>query len=137
MKLLDTNIVVYAFGGPHPYRDPCRRLFEDIARGNSGYQIDVALLQEVLYVYSYRAERAHALELFDRLLKIFPDPLPFREAEVRKARELLGKYGRLSPRDAVHLAVALAQDVEAVVTADEDMFQVSEVTCYKPSDIYP
>lgn len=136
MKLLDTNIVFYAFGGPHPYRDPCRKLFEDIARGNSDYQIDMELLQEVLYVYSYRAERPRALEVFDRLLKIFPDPLAFREEEARKAREILGKYGRLSPRDAIHISVALTQRLEAVVTTDKHMFQVEEVTCYDPSEMY-
>ena len=136
MKLLDTNIVVYAIGGPHPYRGPCRRLFEDIAQGNNDYQIDVELLQEVLYIYSYRAERAQALDVFDRLLKIFLDPLPFREGEARKARELLGRYGQLSPRDAVHLGVAITHGLEGVVTTDQGMARVEEVICYDPADIY-
>ena len=137
MKLLDTNVVIYAIGGPHSYRGPCRRLFQDISGGNDDYLIDVELLQEVLYVYSYRAERAQALQVFDRLLGIFPDPLPIGREEAVKARELLGKYGHLSPRDAVHLAVALTLGLEGVVTADRGMAQVTEVTCFDPRQLYP
>lgn len=137
MKLLDTNIVIYAFGGPHPYREPCRELFQDVARGNAGYVIDVELLQEVLHIYSYRADRAQAFAVFDRLLRVFPDPLPVTKGEAVRARELLGKHGQLSPRDAVHLAVVLTRGLEGVVTTDKGMVQVGEVACYDPLHLYP
>jgi predicted nucleic acid-binding protein len=136
LRLLDTNIVVYALGGPHRYREPCRRLFEDIARGNVDYLIDVELLQEVLYVYSARALRQTAYEVFDRLLQVFPDPLPIGREDLLVARDLLERWPRLSPRDSIHAAVVLNSGLDAIVTADKDLGEVEGVTSLDPLELY-
>ena len=137
MKLLDTNVVVYAIGGPHPYMEPCQRLLQDVARGSNDYAIDVELLQEVVHIYSYRVRRQEAIYVFDRLIRLFPHPLPVREEEVKHARVLLERYERLSPRDAIHLAVAFTQGLEGVVTTDRDMTRVEGVACFDPATLYP
>jgi len=137
LKLLDTNIVIYAFGGHHRNREPSRRLFQEIAEGSTDYAIDVELLQEVLYVYLSRAQKGVAFYVFDRLIKVFPNPIPIQKEEVLTARSLLERHTGLSPRDAVHLAVTLTQGLEGVVTTDKDMAQVKEVPCFDPLELYP
>lgn len=56
MKLLDTNIVVYAIGRTHRYKQPCVRLLQEVADGVSDFNVDTELLQEILYLYTARGE---------------------------------------------------------------------------------
>ena len=92
MKLLDTNIIIYAAGRPHTYKNACARLLQEIASGNSGYNIDSELLQEVLYVYTLRNELALGLATFDSLISLFPNPVAITRAEMVEARQLLERY---------------------------------------------
>ena len=32
MKLLDTNVVIYAIGKAHPYKEPCEKIMEMAAK---------------------------------------------------------------------------------------------------------
>lgn len=57
MKLIDTNIILYSLGREHPLKEPCRKIVAKIASGEIAANIDVEVLQEVLYVYTYRNER--------------------------------------------------------------------------------
>ena len=91
MKLLDTNIIIYAAGRPHTYKNACARLLQEIASGDSGYNIDSELLQEVLYVYTLR-ELALGLATFDSLISLFPNPVAITRAEMVEARQLLERY---------------------------------------------
>jgi uncharacterized protein len=137
LKLLDTNIVIYAVGRPHQNREVCQRLFQDIAAGSTDYAIDVELLQEVLYVYSSRGERGRALEIVDLLLQIFPDPLPISGIDVVLARNVMEQHPRLSPRDAIHLGVALNYRLEGIVTTDQDILELGMVIGFHPRGLYP
>jgi len=71
LKLIDTNVVMYAVGQPHAYKQACAILLEDVAAGIGFFNLDTELLQEVLHVYSSRGERQFGLELCDRVLDTF------------------------------------------------------------------
>ena len=135
MKLLDTNIILYAAGRPHTYKMACARLVEEIALGGDEYAIDAELLQEVLYVYASRGELARGLNAFDDLLRILPNPLPIGRAEMVTARWLLERYPALSPRDAIHAAVVQTHGLEGIVTTDRAFRQVSGLAVFDPRDL--
>ena len=80
MKLIDTNIIIYAVGRPHSYQEPCARILREASSSVDAYTIDAEVLQELLHVYTMRAERSQALQVFDRSLRLFPDPLPIGRA---------------------------------------------------------
>lgn len=63
MKLIDTNIIMYALGRPHPLREKCRNILAGIVNNDVDGNIDVEVLQELLYVYSSRGEREKGLLL--------------------------------------------------------------------------
>ena len=54
MKLLDANVVIYALGVPHPYRDPCQWILRALDSDDHDYVMDAEVLQEVLYVFDRR-----------------------------------------------------------------------------------
>ncbi len=132
MKLIDTNIIVYATGLPHIYKKPCSQILESVGLSDMDYAIDVELLQEVLYVYSSRGRREQGLTIFDNLMRMFPSPIPIGREEALTARGLLGKYHRLSPRDAIHASVVLVHSMEGIATADKDFEIIPDVAVFDP-----
>ena len=132
LKLLDTSVFIYAQGRPHRYYEPCRDLVERLAEGSGEYTIDVELLQEILHVYTLRGERDRGFRTFDRLMVLFPQPVPIAADEASMARQLLERYPALSPRDAIHVAVVFTQRLEGIVTTDVALGQVQGLVVYDP-----
>lgn len=137
MKLLDTNIVVYAVGRPHRYKQACIQLLQDVADGEGGFNVDIELLQEILYLYTARRERTRALTTCSDLLLMFPDPFPIAREEIVLAHQLLSDYHDLLPRDAIHAAVVLANHLEGIVSADRVFGAIGNLTCFDPLVLYP
>ena len=134
MKLLDTNIFLYAAGRSHPYKDPCAHLLQEAAGRVGEYAIDAELLQEVLYVYGLRGERARGYAAFDDLIAAFPDPIPIGKAEVVEGRRLLESFPALSPRDAIHAAVVTTLALEGIITTDRAFRKVRGLAVFDPMD---
>ncbi len=137
MKLLDTNVIVYALGRPHRYKQPCVRLLQDVANGTTDYGIDTELLQEILYLYTARGERRLGLSNCTDLLLMFPDPFPIARKEIVLTHELLTRHPGLVPRDAIHAAVVQANGLEGIVSADKVFDAIDNLTRFDPLALYP
>ncbi|MFH1142072.1 MAG: type II toxin-antitoxin system VapC family toxin [Chloroflexota bacterium] len=135
MRLLDTNVILYAAGRDHRYKEPCARILQEVAEGSTLYAIDTELLQEVLYVYASRGERARGLATFDYLLALFPNPFPVSREEMAMARRLLGLDSVLSPRDAIHAAVVQTQMLEGIITSDRAFREIPGLAVFDPLDL--
>ena len=132
MKLIDTNIIMYAVGRDHAFKKPCRDILQKITYGEIEANIDVETLQELLYVYSSRGEKKKGLDVVEDILILFPHPLAIRKTEIEKAKDLMRKHAALTPRDAVHCAVAITCNLEGIISTDKDLDMVKEIHRYKP-----
>lgn len=132
MKLIDTNIIMYALGRAHPLREKCRDIFTGIVNNAVEANIDTELLQELLYVYSSRGEREKGLMVVGDMLNLFPSPYAIKRDEIEKAKDLMKKYSTLVARDAIHCAVTITYDLEGIISTDKDLEQVKEINCLKP-----
>ena len=119
MRLIDTNVVVYAVGKSHPLRESSRRILSEIAAGALQATVDVETLQEILHLYSSRNERRKGFETLDDLLVLFPNPVAVDRDEVEAARDLMRQYSFLGARDAIHAAVVQTHNLDGIVTADK------------------
>ncbi len=119
MRLIDTNVIIYAAGKAHPLRNEARRVLDRIAEGALHANIDTELLQEILHVYDARKARANGLDAVDDLLALFPNPIPIGREEIETARDLMRVHAFLGARDAIHAAVAQTHDLEGIVAADK------------------
>ena len=88
-----------------------------------------------MHLYSYRGQRAFGVALFDLMVTIFPVPFPIRRDEILDARRLVEDYPTLSPRDAIHAAVALRHDLEGIVSADRGFDEVMGLRRYDPMEL--
>lgn len=118
MRLIDTNVVIYAVGKAHPLQDEARRVLDRVAEGTLHANVDAELLQEVLHVYNTRKERRKGFDTVNDLLVLFPNPISIGREEIEVARDLMRAYSVLGARDAIHAAVVQTHDLEGIVTAD-------------------
>jgi predicted nucleic acid-binding protein len=136
LKLIDANVLIYARGGPHPYREPCRRLLADVEADREDANVDAEALQEVMHVYWHRKQYERGLDYLERLLVVFPAPLPVTGDIIGATREILAAHPALSPRDAIHAAVVLNHRLEAIISADRAFDQISEIKRLDPLELY-
>ena len=132
MKLLDTNVFVYAAGRPDPNRDACRAILAQVEERPEAYGVDVEALQELLDLYTRRGRRSFAAQMVGRTLLTFPDPFPITRQEIQEAAEIVRGYRRLTPRDAIHAAVVMTFGLEGIVSADRAFDQIPGVTRFDP-----
>ena len=118
LKLLDTNIFIYARGKAHRYKEPCRKIIGSLEEPDHDCSIDTEVLQELLYVYDYRGERGVGIELIEDLEILSPSPIPITGVIISQTANLMKKYSDLVPRDAIHAAVVIIEGLEGIISAE-------------------
>jgi predicted nucleic acid-binding protein len=131
LKLIDTNIILYSLGREHPLKEPCRSLVAKIASGEIAANIDVEVLQEVLYVYTHRNERAKGIEACRYLLDIFPNPFSVSKNEIFSAISFMDKYPSLISRDAIHASVVVNNKLKGIISEDSDFDMIKGLKRFK------
>jgi predicted nucleic acid-binding protein len=119
VRLIDTNVIVYAVGRAHSLKQAAGRILSDIAAGSLAANLDVETLQEILHLYSSRGEREKGFRTVEHLLLLFPNPISIGREEVEDARDLMRQHPFLGARDAIHAAVVRVHELDGMVTADK------------------
>lgn len=132
--LLDTNIVLYAIGGPHPYAKPCREVLAYAGDGRLRLEAPVDLVQEVLHHRTRRlgdrsqaAKDALAAAALCRLHAVEPQ-------DAREATRLFAGSSSLSARDAIFAAIALRHGLRTILSADTDFDDMAQLRRIDPTD---
>lgn len=130
---LDVNVAMYAGGADHPLREPCRRVIRAVAAGELEAVTDAEVFQEILYRYAYLGEPELGFRIFDSLFRLMAGRiLPVDEGVMWDTRRLAEKHPALSPRDVIHVAVMLWNEVEEIVSVDPDFDRVPAVRRLDP-----
>ena len=124
---IDTNIIFYAFGKEHPLKARCLDLMKKAAKGELAVVTNAEVLQEILYVHWRRDDLERGGEVFDAIQELLHEVYPVDRQTMREARALLSKYPSIPPRDAVHAATALMNDIPIIITADKHFAAIKEI----------
>ncbi len=119
MIFVDTNVIMYAVGRPHPLRDEARSFFEAaMAKDRSDLCTSAEVLQELLHAYIPVAR----WETLDAALTLaescIPRIHPIDGADVKTARVLAEANPQLGARDLIHLAICRRYSVTEIKTFD-------------------
>lgn len=128
---VDTSVLVFAAGGEHPMREPCRRLIAAAAAGTAELHASVEMVQEFVFHRLRRVSRADAVSQA-RQAGALCALHPFDMDVLQRALELVS--AGLGGRDAVHAATALAHGFEEIVSADRDFDAVPGLRRIDPVD---
>lgn len=117
MIFVDVNIPMYMVGAPHPNKAAAHRLIVDAISANERLVSDVEVLQEILHRYSALGRREAIQPAFDALLRVVDEVFNIELKDVERAKTIV-HGGRLSARDAIHLATMERNGVTRIMTFD-------------------
>jgi predicted nucleic acid-binding protein len=137
MILVDSNILMYAAGRPHPHHQPSVSLLEAVAVERIDAITDVEVLQEILLRYRAIEQWEKGRRAYDLARQVFPLVIPITIEVMDDARTLMDRYGRLAARDAVHAAVCQLVAAEVICSYDRDFDAIEGLKRVEPEDLLP
>ena len=118
MILLDTTVLLYAFGTEHELDEPARRLVAAIADGRLRATATVAVIEEFVHVHSRYSSRSEAVKLGSRYIDLLGPLVLSSENALRRSLPLFDRHREIGAFDAVLAATAIELGVEALVSGD-------------------
>jgi uncharacterized protein len=132
--LYDTSVFVYALGGDHPYREPCRELVRRAAGGDLQGEASVDLLQELVHQRTRRTgSRDDAVKAARRVAKLAWWH-PLEPNDVQRGIDLFEAHPDLDARDAVFAALAINRGIDAILATDRAFDGIDGLERIDPSD---
>jgi predicted nucleic acid-binding protein len=125
--LLDANILLGAAGAEHPHKAPSLALLERVATGSIDAGADVEVLQEVLHCYRAIGRWRDGQRVYDLARTIIRTWIPVGVEVLDRARDLLEADATLSARGALHGAVCLEVEADALCSFDHDFDRIAGV----------
>ena len=120
MILVDSNVLMYLVGVPHPHKSDAQRLLEKLVSERQRLVTDAEVLQEILHRYVAINRRDAIQPAFDALLGIVDQVLAIDQADAERAKQIVMGNRQLSARDAVHLAVMEHHGIDRILTFDSE-----------------
>ena len=118
MTFVDTNVVMYSVGRPHPLREPAREFFAEAAHNRTALCTSAEVLQELVHAY-LPVERDSTLESAMALVaRAGIDVWPLESDDVHLAWRLRRQFPTLAARDLCHLASCRRRGVTEIKTFD-------------------
>lgn len=138
MILVDANILMYAAGAEHPFKQPSVAFLERVAEGAVSAVIDAETLQEILHRYFSIGRWGEGRQVYDLARQIFPEVLPLTAEILDRARELLDSaLPGLMARDALHAAVYEIHGCQAICSYDADFDRIPSIHRIAPATVDP
>jgi predicted nucleic acid-binding protein len=123
---------MYAVGKTHTLKEPCKKFLHKVVNSEISANIDIEVLQELLYVYDSRGERKKGLRIISEMMVLFPNPFAIGKNEIVKAKDLMTKYSTLTTRDAIHCAVTINLNLEGIISTDKGLDVVKDIHRLSP-----
>jgi len=132
--LVDANVFLYAVGAEHPYREPCREAVDRMRRRLLAPDASVEMVQEFAHVRMRRTRRRGAALREARAVAALCRLHDFRGRDLDLALRLAGRHEAIDLRDAVYAGTALANGIDAILSADRDFDPVEGLDRIDPAD---
>ena len=133
--LVDTSVFVYALGGEHPLRKPCKQVVRSLGGGEVAGEVSADLLHELAHQRHRRTgDRAGAAAAAREAAQICPIHDVTGEDALR-ALGLFERHARLDARDAVFAAVAIGRGIDAILSSDRAFDGIDGLDRVDPADV--
>jgi uncharacterized protein len=117
-QFLDANLIMYSLGGPHPLREPSKKILENIKGGRLGVVTNTEVLQEILYRYFSIKKQALGELAYTAVVDLCEAVLPVTLQDTDSALGLLKQYPPITSRDALHAATMLNNGIKEILSTD-------------------
>ena len=121
MIFVDTNVLMYAVGRPHPLKEEARAFFEEALRDRLPLATSAEVLQELLHAY-LPVDRLETLDAALELVGSLVETVwPVEQEDVVLARSLVSRHGELGARDLLHMACCRRRGIADIKTFDRPL----------------
>jgi predicted nucleic acid-binding protein len=131
---VDTSVLMYAAGGEHPLREPCRTIVDGIGRRSISAVTSIEVVQEILHRYLSIGRAAGGIALAEETMDLFAPVLPITHALMRRVPEIARRYPALSARDLIHVATCIHEGITEILSTDRGFDAVQEVRRIPPEE---
>ena len=125
MIFVDTNVFMYAVGGPHPLQTAAQEFFIAAVRDRTPLCTSAEVLQELAHAYL----PVGRLPAFDLAISLASsagvEVWPLEEEDVTLARQLHEQHPTLQTRDLCHLASCRRRGVREIMTFDQGLHSIA------------
>ena len=118
MIFIDSNIPMYLVGADHPHKQRSEELLRHFVTARERLVTDVEVFQEMLHRYTAIRRRQMIEPGWQTLAGLVDDVFAVELNHVEKAKGLCLEHDSLSARDALHVAVMVAHEIEQILTFD-------------------
>jgi hypothetical protein len=129
---LDANIIMYAIGKEHPFRNPCRKILEQIKNGTIEVVSCTEVIQEILYRYFSLKMPEIAKEASLAVKTICSQIYPVTIEETDLALELLLNNPSIGTRDAIHAATMMNHGINRILSTDSHFDSIAGIERVQP-----
>lgn len=123
---------MYAAGAAHPFKSRSTALLRLVAEGRMEAAIDAETLQELLHRYRALHRWDEGRSVYDLARTIFLAVIPVTAAVLDRARLLMDKHATIMARDALHAAVVLEHNLDAICSFDHDFDRIRAIRRIEP-----
>ena len=132
MIFVDSNVPMYLVGAAQPHKVDAQRLLERLVSERRRLVTDVEVLQEILHRYAAIDRRDAIQAAFDAILGIVDEILAIDKPAAERAKEIVLGHSKLSPRDAIHIAVMERRGVRRILSFDAGFDGLPGIERLKP-----
>lgn len=130
---IDTAVIMYAAGRPHPLRESCREILDAITAQRVEGVVSSEVVQEILHRFTHLGDRSTGTRMAEATLDIFTPVIPITETIMRRTIELVDATPRLSARDLVHVATCQVSGIDAIVSPDRGFDDIAGLSRIDPA----
>jgi uncharacterized protein len=117
---IDSNILMYLIGAPHPHKSEAQVLLERLIAAGQRLVTDAEVLQKILHRYTAIGKRRAIGPAFQLVLDVVDDVLGIEKADVLRAGEIAQNGALISARGALHIAVMERHGIRSILSFDAD-----------------
>lgn len=132
--LYDTAVFVYALGGDHPLREPCREIVARAAAGELRGEASADLIQELAHQRHRRTGDRPAAAAAARDAATLCTVHEVTREDGLRGLDLFRRHEGLDARDAVFAAVALGRGIGVILTSDGAFDAIPGLERVDPAD---
>ena len=129
---IDANLIMYSIGGPHPLREPCKKLLEKIKSREILGVTNTEVLQEILYRYFSMGRGTLGEIAYQSMIEFCTDIFPVRVVDTDKALEILKMVNGITSRDAIHAATMMNNGIKEIISTDPHFDLIHEIKRIDP-----
>lgn len=131
---VDTAVMMYAGGRPHPLRAPCRDILGHVAAGRIDGVTSAEVVQEILHRFSALELRSIGAQMARDTLDLYAPVIPITHEVMARMPPLFDDYPALTARGLVHVATCQAEGISSILTPDAGFDDVRLVDRVPPDD---